>query len=54
MNLIFGNLNVANVPFGLLRDYAIEFTNPENYDGTALVDSNKLNSVISFTKPQIL
>ena len=41
MNYIFGNLDKTKIPFGLLRDYAMEFTNLENFNGTVLVDSNK-------------
>ncbi|MEP7239094.1 MAG: hypothetical protein ABI685_14540, partial [Ferruginibacter sp.] len=41
MNTIFGNLDKTKVPFGILRDYGMEFTNIENYSGTAaLADSN--------------
>jgi len=46
MNHIFGTLNTANVPFGLLRDYAMEFTNLENFNGTTLVDSNMIDKGI--------
>jgi|GEM_PF-3065662 len=40
MNHIFLNLNKNKIPFGLVRDYAMEFTNLENFNGTALTDSN--------------
>ncbi len=41
MNYIFANLDKSKVPYGILRDYAMEFTNIENYNGTAaLADSN--------------
>jgi hypothetical protein len=36
MNHIFGNLDKSKIPFGLLRDYAMEFTNLENFNGLAL------------------
>jgi hypothetical protein len=35
MNNIFGALNTNNIPFGMLRDYAMEFTNLENFNGAA-------------------
>jgi len=37
---VFVNLNTANIPTGMLRDAGFELTNLENYNGTALVDSN--------------
>jgi hypothetical protein len=41
MNTIFANVDKSKVPFGILRDYAMEFTNLENFSGTAaLADSN--------------
>lgn len=40
MNYIFGPLEKNRVPYGLLRDYAMEFTNLENYNGINLTDSN--------------
>ncbi|MEO6837650.1 MAG: hypothetical protein ABI185_04640 [Ginsengibacter sp.] len=41
MNYIFANLDKSKVPYGILRDFGMEFTNIENYSGTpALVDSN--------------
>lgn len=41
MNYIFANLDKSKVPNGILRDFAMEFTNLENYNGTAaLADSN--------------
>lgn len=41
MNYIFSNLDKTKVPYGILRDYGMEFTNIENYNGTVpLVDSN--------------
>jgi hypothetical protein len=43
MNHIFGNLDNTRIPFGLLRDYAMEFTNLENYNGVAISDSTMLN-----------
>ena len=41
MNYIFANVDKSKVPYGILRDFGMEFTNIENYSGTAaLVDSN--------------
>ncbi len=44
VNVIFGNLDKTKVPFGLLRDYAMEFTNLENFNGTSLTDSNRVDA----------
>lgn len=45
MNTIFANLDKSKVPYGLLRDYAMEFTNLECYNGTAaLMDSNYIHA----------
>ena len=46
MNHVFGNLDVSRIPLGLLKDYAMEFTNLNNYDGTVLVDSNKIDKAV--------
>ena len=41
MNYIFFPLEKDRVPYGLLQDYAMEFTSIENFNGTAsLTDSN--------------
>ncbi|HXH99677.1 MAG TPA: hypothetical protein VNI52_05390 [Sphingobacteriaceae bacterium] len=41
MNYIFSPLEKNRVPYGLLQDYAMEFTSIENFNGTAaLTDSN--------------
>ena len=40
MNHVFGNLDKTRVPYGLLSDYAMAFTSLDNYNGSALVDSN--------------
>lgn len=40
MNYVFGRLEKARVPYGLLRDYAFEFTNLNAFNGVSLVDSN--------------
>ncbi|MGI8583763.1 MAG: hypothetical protein ACR2KX_16310 [Chitinophagaceae bacterium] len=40
MNYIFQPLEKNRVPSGLLLDYAMEFTNLSNFDGTSLADSN--------------
>lgn len=37
---VFSSLETSRVPFGLLRDVAMEQTNLDNYNGTVLVDSN--------------
>lgn len=42
MNYIFQQLEKNRVPNGLLLDYAMEFTNLSNFNGTALTDSNKV------------
>lgn len=46
MNHVFGNLDKSKIPFGLLRDYAMEFTNLENFNGMTLVDSNYVDHKI--------
>jgi hypothetical protein len=46
MNHVFGNLDKSKVPFGLLRDYAMEFTNLKNFNDTAWVDSNKIDKAL--------
>lgn len=41
MNYIFAHIDKSKVPHGILRDFGMEFTNLENYSGTAvLADSN--------------
>ncbi len=41
MNYIFANVDKSKVTYGILRDFGMEFTNIENYNGTvALADSN--------------
>lgn len=41
MNYIFAHLDRSKTPYGILRDFGMEFTNIENYNGTAaLADSN--------------
>lgn len=41
MNYIFAHVDKSKVPHGILRDFGMEFTNLENYSGTApLADSN--------------
>lgn len=42
MNYIFQPLEKNRVPNGLLLDYAMEFTNLSNFNGTTLTDSNKV------------
>ncbi|MDB5131716.1 MAG: Protein of unknown function precursor [Mucilaginibacter sp.] len=46
MNHVFVNLDKSKIPFGLLRDYAMEFTNLENFNGAALTDSNYVDHKI--------
>jgi hypothetical protein len=46
MNHIFGTLDATKIPYGLLRDYGMEFTNLEKINGTALVDSNLVDKGI--------
>jgi predicted nucleic acid-binding protein len=48
MNLAFGLLELNRVPYGILRDYAMEFTSLAAYDGTYLADSNRLNKRIFY------
>jgi hypothetical protein len=43
MNHIFGGLDKSRVPFGLLKDYALELTNLPGYNGTDMADSTLLN-----------
>jgi hypothetical protein len=43
MNYIFGNLSRSPITTGLLREYGIDFVNPENYNGKTLHDSNWVN-----------
>lgn len=40
MNYVFGVLEKNRVPNGMLRDYAMEFTNLNAFNGGGLVDSN--------------
>ena len=41
MNYIFAHVDKSKTPYGMLRDFGMEFTNIENYNGTAaLADSN--------------
>jgi len=46
MNHIFSTLDPSKITYGLLRDYAMEFTNLENFNGTTLVDSNYVDNNI--------
>ncbi len=41
MNAIFAPLDKSKVPFGILQDFSMEFTNLAAYNGTILVDSTK-------------
>lgn len=43
MNYVFGQLEKNRVPYGLLRDYAFEFTNLNVFNGAGLVDSNHVD-----------
>jgi len=43
---VFGTLSTAKIPTGLLRDAGLELTNLENYNGTALVDSNIVDAEV--------
>lgn len=40
MNYIFQYVDKSQVTTGLLRDYSIDFLNPDNYTGAAIHDSN--------------
>ncbi len=47
MNAVFANVDKSKVPYGILRDYGMEFVNLENYNGTAtLADSNYVDGGI--------
>jgi hypothetical protein len=48
VNFIFGALEANRVPYGLLRDYAMEFTALSGYNGAALADSNLVNKRLFF------
>lgn len=39
-NFIFAPLDKTKITTGLLREYGIDFTNPDNYTGKTLHDSN--------------
>lgn len=43
INAIFARLELSRVPYGLLKDFALEQTDLGNYDGIYLVDSNKVD-----------
>lgn len=45
MNNIFGSLEKSRVPYGLLQDYAFDFTDLGNFNGV-FTDSNEVNSRI--------
>lgn len=47
INNVFVNLDKSRIPYGILRDYAMEFTNLENFNGTTpLVDSNYVTGTV--------
>lgn len=47
MNTVFANIDKSKVPNGILRDYTMEFTNLEYYNGTAsLVDSTQVTPAV--------
>jgi hypothetical protein len=47
MNTIFANVEKNRVPYGILRDYAMEFTNLENFNGIVpLADSNYTDAAV--------
>jgi len=41
MDTIFDSLNTSKVPFGILRDFAMEFANLAAYNGLVIADSTK-------------
>ncbi len=44
MNYVFANVDKSKVPYGILKDYAMEFTNLAQFNGAAvLADSNATN-----------
>jgi len=49
VNYLFARLEKNRIPYGLLRDYAFEFTNLENYNGTYLADSNLVDKGIFYS-----
>ncbi|WP_293786917.1 hypothetical protein [uncultured Pedobacter sp.] len=42
-NFIFQHLNRGEATTGILLDYGIEFLNMDNYDGSVLLDSNRVS-----------
>lgn len=48
MNYIFANVDKTKTPYGILRDFGMEFTSIENYNGMAtLADSNYIATALS-------
>jgi len=50
LNYMFAKINRDSVPTGLLRDYAIEYENLDNYDGSRGLTSNNICDVTSYAK----
>ena len=40
MNYIYTNVDKSKTPYGILRDYGMEFTNIENYNGTVALGNS--------------
>lgn len=50
LNYMFAKINRDSVPTGLLRDYAIEYENLDNYDGSRGLTFNNICDVTSYAK----
>lgn len=50
LNYMFAKINRDSVPTGLLRDYAIEYENLDNYDGSKGLTFNNICDVTSYAK----
>ncbi len=48
MNRVFGNLDMSRVPFGLLKDYALELTDISSYNGINMAQSTLLNKSLLY------
>lgn len=46
MQQVFSHLEVSRVPYGLLKDIALEQTDLQNYNGVALTDSNYVDGSV--------
>jgi len=48
MNYVFANVDKSKVPYGILRDFGMEFKNVENYSGSAALADSNYADVASF------